>query len=103
MLEITSALQFKQCIGTSARPVVIDCWAPWCGPCRMLAPTFAKIATEYPNALFAKLNIDDVQEVASALDISCIPTILVFVEGAEVERCMGGDPAKIRAAIEKHL
>jgi len=60
--------------------VVVDFWAPWCGPCRMFAPTFEAVSEQYPNVVFAKLNTEDQQELAAAFNIRSIPTLMVFRE-----------------------
>ena len=60
--------------------VVVDFWAPWCGPCRMFAPTFEAVSEQYPNVVFAKLNTEDQQELAASFNIRSIPTLMVFRE-----------------------
>lgn len=60
--------------------VIVDFWAPWCGPCRMFAPTFEAVSEDYPNVVFAKLNTEDQQELAATFNIRSIPTLMVFRE-----------------------
>ena len=60
--------------------VIVDFWAPWCGPCRMFAPTFEAVSEQHPNVVFAKLNTEDHQELAASFNIRSIPTLMVFRE-----------------------
>ena len=60
--------------------VIVDFWAPWCGPCRMFAPTFEAVSEQNPNVVFAKLNTEDQQELAASFNIRSIPTLMVFRE-----------------------
>ena len=60
--------------------VIVDFWAPWCGPCRMFAPTFEAVAEAYPDVVFAKLNTEDQPELAASFNIRSIPTLMVFRE-----------------------
>ena len=60
--------------------VIVDFWAPWCGPCRMFAPTFEAVSEQYPHVVFAKLNTEDQQEMAASFNIRSIPTLMVFRE-----------------------
>ena len=74
-------------------PVVVDFWAPWCGPCRMLAPTIEKLAGEYEGKVkVGKMNTDENQDTPGSLRISAIPTVLVFQDGKEVDRLVGVNP-----------
>ena len=73
--------------------VVIDCWAPWCAPCRMVAPIVEQLARDYSGKiLFGKLNVDENQSVAVSYQIMSIPTLLVFKDGKLVDRIVGAMP-----------
>jgi len=82
-------------------PVVVDFWAPWCSPCRMLAPTIEKLAGEYEGKVkVGKLNTDENQETPSSLRISAIPTVVMFKGGIEVDRLVGVNPeTKFKASL----
>jgi thioredoxin 1 len=85
--------------------VVVDCWAAWCYPCRILEPTVEELANKYRSmALFAKLNVDENPMTAASYDIQSIPTILIIKDGAEADRIVGAVPkAEIEAALTRHL
>lgn len=90
-IEVTDAT-FKE-ITQSHSVVVIDCWAPWCGPCRMVAPIIEELAQDYAGRItFGKLNVDENLEVATQQGIMSIPTLLVFKNGQLVDRIVGAMP-----------
>ena len=85
-----SAAMFERQVQRGGLPVVVDLWAPWCGPCLAMAPEFAKAAaTLEPGVRFLKLNSDKEEEVSRRLGIRSIPTTLIFKEGREVDRISG--------------
>jgi thioredoxin len=79
MVEVTDATWESEVVG-SDEPVVVDFWAPWCGPCRGFAPVFEKVSEQHPDVVFAKVNTDEQQELAGAFGIRSIPTLMVFRE-----------------------
>ena len=89
----------------AAGPVLLDCWAAWCGPCRMVAPIVEQIAGENAGKLtVAKLNIDEFGAEAVRLGVMSIPTLILFKDGEEVDRLIGAYPkTNIQAMIDKHL
>jgi len=80
---------FDETINGSTTAVVVDFWAEWCGPCKMIAPILAEIATEQPGITIAKLNVDDNPEIAMRHNVMSIPTLIVFKDGQVAKRLVG--------------
>ena len=81
---------FDETVGASSTPVIVDFWAEWCGPCKMIAPTLAEIASEQKGKLaIGKLNVDDNPNTAMRFNVMSIPTLLVFQGGEPVKRLVG--------------
>jgi thioredoxin 2 len=81
---------FDDVVANSEIPVVVDFWAPWCGPCKGMAPEFEKSAAKFPlKALFAKVNTQDEQALAQRFDVRSIPTLIVFKDGEVIYRMAG--------------
>jgi thioredoxin 2 len=92
---------FEQEVEKSSLPVLIDCWAPWCGPCWMLTPIIEQLAEELDGRIkFAKLNVDENPQTTIKFGIMAIPTMLIFKDGEAVDRLVGVQP---KAAIERKL
>ena len=90
---------------SAAVPVVVDLWAPWCGPCRMIAPVLEELAREHAGRLkIVKVNVDEEPALASRFNASSIPTLLVMRGGREVDRIVGAAPkAQLEARLRPHL
>jgi thioredoxin 1 len=96
---------FDEQIGSASTPVLVDFWAEWCGPCKMIAPVLEDISKEQVGSLtIAKLNVDDSPEIAQRFSVMSIPTLLLFKDGEPVARIVGAKPkGALMQEIAPHL
>jgi len=91
--------------GSKIKPVVVDFWAPWCGPCRMVSPVLEELSEEMTDTMtFCKLNIDENQDTANKFGVMAIPTMMIFKNGDAVDRTIGASTKnKLREKLELHI
>lgn len=96
---------FQTEILDAAEPALIDYWAPWCSPCRMIAPIVDEVAQEFEGKIkVGKVNVDENKEIATEYGVMSIPTLIVFKGGKAVDRVVGFKPKnELKALLEKHL
>src|SRR5256885_1745751 len=101
VVEFTDS-NFEAEVLKSAQPVLVDFWAPWCGPCRKIAPMIEELASEYSGSVkIGKLNIDDSPTSAGGFGVSTIPTLMIFKGGQVAERFVGVQPKnRLQAALD---
>ena len=104
VLEVTDS-NFEQEVLRADKPVLVDFWAEWCGPCHAIAPSVAKMAAEYDGrAVVAKLNADDYPDILGRYGIMGIPTLIYFKDGKEVDRVVGVTPyGALKGKLERLL
>lgn len=101
----TSETAFENDVLKSNVPVVVDFWAEWCGPCRVIAPIVEELSKEYDGKVqFAKVNVDESPDLAGRFGVQGIPTLIIFKDGKEVGRLVGAAPkSRLAQEIEKTL
>ncbi|KAJ6111975.1 thioredoxin trx1 [Penicillium sp. IBT 18751x] len=90
---------FMQKIFDSKGPIVVDCWATWCGPCKAVAPVYEKLSESFPQVKFYKVDVDEQAEIAQELNVNAMPTYVFFKDGQKFSQVVGGD----MKAVEKNL
>jgi len=103
-LDLTQST-FDEMVVNSDLPVIVDFWAPWCGPCKMMGPNFQKSAKNFPlKAVFAKVNTESEHSLGARFGIRSIPTLVVFKDGKEVHRISGAlDEASLNSLVSRFI
>ncbi|CAG7944329.1 unnamed protein product [Penicillium salamii] len=99
VLEIDNQVIFKALVSTGL--VVVDFFATWCGPCKAVAPTLGKFSEQFLNVRFISVDVDKLQSAAVEHGVNAMPTFILFKDGKEVGRVVGGDMKKLEAEIQK--
>jgi thioredoxin 2 len=101
----TSDADFATVVDASTIPVLVDVWAPWCGPCRMVSPALEQLATELAGKLkLVKVNADEAPQVSRRFEIQAIPTLILMRRGQVIEKQVGAAPAHVlRSWLTQHL
>jgi thioredoxin len=103
LTEVTDS-NFQAEVIESEKPVLVDFWAPWCGPCRVVAPVLKEIASERPDLRIVKLNVDENQQTAASFGVLSIPTLILFKNGQAAKTVVGAYPKKkLEAELEPAL
>ncbi len=105
LINNTTDAEFTNAVSEQGKLVIVDLWAEWCGPCKMMEPILEEIAGEYNEKIkVVKLNIDQYQETPLKFGVMNIPTLLLFKDGKEIDRIIGAFPKKqLLKKIESHL
>ena len=102
-VTITDQTFEREALQTRGRPVLVDCWAPWCGPCRIVGPVLDQLAAESQGRYrITKLNVDENPHTASRFQIASIPTMLIFKDGKLIDRLIGAQPKQAIAERLQH-
>ncbi|KAL7750621.1 thioredoxin trx1 [Sorochytrium milnesiophthora] len=102
IIKVTDLKTFEEHINGD-KLVVVDYFATWCGPCRMIAPKFEEFSTKYSNAVFLKVDVDEAAEIAEKQEVRAMPTFHVYKSSKRLEEIVGADASKLEAAIKAHL
>nr|2YOI_A Chain A, LECA THIOREDOXIN [synthetic construct]2YOI_B Chain B, LECA THIOREDOXIN [synthetic construct] len=103
VIQVTNKEEFEAILSEADKLVVVDFFATWCGPCKMIAPFFEELSEEYPDkVVFIKVDVDEVPDVAAKYGITSMPTFKFFKNGKKVDELVGANQEKLKQMILKH-
>ncbi|KAI9376407.1 thioredoxin-like protein [Aspergillus egyptiacus] len=97
---ITSKAEFDEKVMNAPGPVLLDCFATWCGPCKAIAPKVEEFAKAYPDITFYQIDVDELSDVAAELGVRAMPTFYIFKNGQKGDAIVGANPPALEAAIK---
>ncbi|KAF1799864.1 PITH domain-containing protein [Mucor lusitanicus] len=100
--QISNASDFQKLLTTTDKLVVVDFFATWCQPCKMISPFYAQLSTKYPQVVFAKVDVDQVKEVAAACKVTSMPTFQFYKNGSKVVEMKGANPQQLEHYVKQH-
>ena len=104
MVEHIDSKSFEELVVQSEKPVIVDFYADWCGPCKRLAPIFEELSKEVDEVSFYKVNVEDASELAAQFSVQSIPTLILFKGGEPVDRVMGLMPKdELKKVVEQYV
>ncbi|TKA76130.1 Thioredoxin [Friedmanniomyces simplex] len=101
--DLKNKAEFDEALATKDTLMVLDCFATWCGPCKVIAPTVVKFSDTYADARFYKIDVDEVPDVAQELSVRAMPTFLLFKNGEKVGEVVGANPVALESAIKNNV
>ncbi|GKZ30443.1 thioredoxin trx1 [Aspergillus brasiliensis] len=103
VVDIKSKAEYLEKIVNSQDPIVLDCFATWCGPCKAISPKVEQFSVAYPHAKFYKIDVDDLSDVAAELGVRAMPTFVLFKNGQKVGDVVGANPNALEVKIKDLL
>ncbi|OQO09576.1 Thioredoxin [Cryoendolithus antarcticus] len=100
--NLASKADFDSALGEPGL-MVLDCFATWCGPCKVIAPQVVKFSNTYTDTRFYKLDVDEIPDVAQELSVRAMPTFIIFKDGQKVGEVVGANPTALEAAIKQNV
>ncbi|SPJ81508.1 related to thioredoxin [Fusarium torulosum] len=100
--EVQSLEEFHETLGKHSL-VLVDFWAEWCGPCRIISPVVEKLSQDIPSVHFVKVDVDQAVDIAQEYNIRAMPTFIMFKHGEKVGEVVGADPSKVKALVHAHV